>query len=383
MPVLSDPSDFSMKMSEDVQLGTLVSPYGVDTQANVAGSAEEELDEDKVKRPMNAFMVWARSRRKELADENPKLHNSEISKKLGAEWKSLADDVKRPYIDQAKKLREELLKKFPNYKYRPRRKKQQLQKKPGMDYLSCGIKAAPYGSFSFPPSGQSSSAYSYRHYHPYSMYSQATIPAYGSYTGSRSGSILPPNYLEPTKPLLTNYANYTNNNCNAFGMPPSYCSVVTGSPQLNTATSSSYTPLGGVYSSVQNYTSAVSEGATYGTSLSYTPDTAYQYPSCQTSTYSTSSLPSHHSPGSNLSGQPSPSTPEIESKTPWMGEPPTYTSTAAHFEGSMQGPLSSVPIAPAKTPPAAAQDIQLKDMISTYLVPSNTTESTHGSLYTF
>ena len=377
-----------MKMSEDVQLGALVSPYGVDTQASVAGTGvDEELDEDKVKRPMNAFMVWARSRRKELADENPKLHNSEISKKLGAEWKSLPDDVKRPYIDQAKKLREELLKKFPNYKYRPRRKKQQLQKKPGMEYLTtCGIKA-PYGSFTFPSGGQSSSAYSYRyssHYHPYSMYGQTTIPTYGTYSGSRSNTLLPTaNYLESPKPILTNYANYTNNNCNAFGMPPSYCSVVTGNSQLTPATTSSYSSMGGIYGNIQSYTG--SEAATYGTSMNYNPDTAYQYPnpSCQTSTYSTSSLPSHHSPGSNLSGQPSPGTPEMEPKPSWMGEPPAYASNTPHFEGTIQGPLSSAPIAPSKTPPAAAQDIQLKDMISTYLVPSNTTESAQGSLYTF
>nr|QSX72218.1 SoxB1 [Halisarca dujardinii] len=368
-----------MKMSEEVQLGTLVSPYAVETQPNIplSGSAEEELDEDKVKRPMNAFMVWARSRRKELADENPKLHNSEISKKLGAEWKSLADDVKRPYIDQAKKLREELLKKFPNYKYRPRRKKQQLQKKPGMDCLTYGgIKTAPYGSY-FPSSGSNSSAYSYRPYHPYSMYGQTAIPAYGSYTGSRSSSLL------DQKPLLTNYANYTNNNCNPFGtIPPSYYPVVTGSSQLVTPTTTSYSPsLDGVYgsSTLQSYTGAGSEGSSYG---AYTPESVYQYPSCQTS--STASLPSHHSPGSNLSGQPSPVTPEIESKTHWMGDPPTYSSSTTPYDNStVQGPLSSVPIAPAKTPPAAAQDKQLKDMISTYLVPPNTTETTHGSLYTF
>ncbi len=98
---------------------------------NSPNSGEDE--DDKVKRPMNAFMVWSRKMRKKIADENPKMHNSEISKRLGTQWKGLTDEEKRPYIDEAKRLREAHMKKHPNYKYKPKRKKPQPLRRFPMD----------------------------------------------------------------------------------------------------------------------------------------------------------------------------------------------------------------------------------------------------------
>ncbi|CAL1265923.1 unnamed protein product [Larinioides sclopetarius] len=75
-----------------------------------------------IKRPMNAFMVWSQIERRKICEQQPEMHNAEISKRLGKLWRTLNNDDRKPFIDEAERLRILHSQQYPNYKYRPRKK---------------------------------------------------------------------------------------------------------------------------------------------------------------------------------------------------------------------------------------------------------------------
>ena len=77
----------------------------------------------RVKRPMNAFMVFSYYERKRLVAECPELQNIQLSKELGRRWNNLTDAQRQPFVRESERLRELHTKEYPNYKYKPARRK--------------------------------------------------------------------------------------------------------------------------------------------------------------------------------------------------------------------------------------------------------------------
>uniref|UniRef100_A0AAR2IVR9 Transcription factor SOX-30 n=1 Tax=Pygocentrus nattereri TaxID=42514 RepID=A0AAR2IVR9_PYGNA len=73
-----------------------------------------------VKRPMNAFMLWAMIHRPALSIANPKASNADISVQLGLEWSKLTDKQKMPYYEEAQRLKIRHMQEFPDWIYQPR-----------------------------------------------------------------------------------------------------------------------------------------------------------------------------------------------------------------------------------------------------------------------
>ncbi|NXD65428.1 SOX30 factor, partial [Eolophus roseicapillus] len=121
VPVKKVPLKMQPLLQPSVKIETKNVPFTV--LPSDAGMPDTPFSKDKnghVKRPMNAFMVWARIHRPVLAKANPAANNADISVQLGLEWSKLTEEQKQPYYDEAHKIKQRHREEFPGWVYQPR-----------------------------------------------------------------------------------------------------------------------------------------------------------------------------------------------------------------------------------------------------------------------
>ncbi|ORY85971.1 high mobility group box domain-containing protein [Leucosporidium creatinivorum] len=64
-------------------------------------AAKAKKDPNAPKRPLSAYMFFSQENRATVKEENPEASFGDLGKLLGAKWKEMDDDEKKPFVKQA------------------------------------------------------------------------------------------------------------------------------------------------------------------------------------------------------------------------------------------------------------------------------------------
>ena len=117
--------------------------FSSDSISNIGISDSDETP----KRPMNAFMCFAKIFRPVVAGMNPNVHNSILSKWLGTLWRLIDPETKQVFVDLSIRLSEEHKNKYPNFKYGPKAKKTTIHHSPGYGSGASFPGAYPFANY--------------------------------------------------------------------------------------------------------------------------------------------------------------------------------------------------------------------------------------------
>ncbi|CAF0882268.1 unnamed protein product [Adineta ricciae] len=84
-----------------------------------------------IKRPMNAFLLWARGERKRVSSDGYGVSQTSLSKLLGETWRHMSVEEKQPFLDMAETLKRQHHIDHPDYKFKPKQRSSTATKPAG------------------------------------------------------------------------------------------------------------------------------------------------------------------------------------------------------------------------------------------------------------
>ncbi|KAJ3781764.1 hypothetical protein GGU10DRAFT_96649 [Lentinula aff. detonsa] len=157
------------------------------------------------KRPMNAFMIFARRRRPQVSSENQSMRTGEISKILSKEWNSMPASDKQFYLDRAKELKETFNSKYPDYVYRRRPNHSRKRRKTDAGVHSIDGSGTPDSI-----QDEGLPRVPYDDHHGPGLHSRPSLPSYGTDPYGRESSRHP--YLNAERPNHHHHSPPLNHN---------------------------------------------------------------------------------------------------------------------------------------------------------------------------
>nr|CAG8609360.1 9031_t:CDS:2 [Entrophospora candida] len=120
-PVSAAPNVPRMLPDTDVRLPSFALPVGVAGPAPKSTSSNTKNKVKKPPRPPNAFILYRRAKQPGIVAKNQGISNNDVSKEIGRMWHEEPPEVRQKFQRMADAAKQEHMKKYPEYRYRPRR----------------------------------------------------------------------------------------------------------------------------------------------------------------------------------------------------------------------------------------------------------------------
>ncbi|RHZ89804.1 hypothetical protein Glove_9g249 [Diversispora epigaea] len=149
-PVSNAPNVPRMLPDTDVRLPSFALPCGVAGPTPKASNTNSKVKVKKPPRPPNAFILYRRAKQPGIVAKNQGITNNEVSKEIGRMWHEEPPEVRSKFQKMADAAKQEHMKKYPEYRYRPRRpqeRKRRIQPREDLSPTSGNTPTLPSQNF--------------------------------------------------------------------------------------------------------------------------------------------------------------------------------------------------------------------------------------------